>query len=52
MPNRSKVWMDGKLVNFDDANVHVLTHGLHYGSGVFEGIRIYNNDGRKGDIPA
>ncbi len=45
MANRSKVWMDGKMVNFDDANVHVLTHGLHYGSGVFEGIRIYNNDG-------
>jgi len=44
MPNKSKVWMDGKLVNFDDANVHVLTHGLHYGSGVFEGIRIYNNE--------
>lgn len=33
--------MDGKLVNWDDANVHVLTHTLHYGLGVFEGIRCY-----------
>jgi branched-chain amino acid aminotransferase len=33
--------MDGQLVNFEDAKVHVLSHGLHYGSGVFEGIRIY-----------
>ena len=36
-----KIWMDGKLVNWDDANIHVLTHTLHYGSGVFEGIRAY-----------
>jgi len=36
-----KIWMDGKLVNWEDATVHVLTHGLHYGSGVFEGIRAY-----------
>jgi branched-chain amino acid aminotransferase len=36
-----KIWMDGKLVDWEDANVHVLTHGLHYGSGVFEGIRAY-----------
>jgi branched-chain amino acid aminotransferase len=36
-----KVWMDGKLVDWEDANVHVLTHALHYGSGVFEGIRAY-----------
>lgn len=42
MTNRSKIWMDGKLVNWEDANVHILTHGLHYGGGVFEGIRIYN----------
>lgn len=37
-----KIWMDGKLVNWDDANIHVLTHCLHYGSGVFEGIRAYD----------
>jgi len=36
-----KIWMDGTLVNWDDANIHVLTHTLHYGSGVFEGIRAY-----------
>jgi branched-chain amino acid aminotransferase len=36
-----KIWMDGKLVNWDDANVHILTHTLHYGTGVFEGIRCY-----------
>lgn len=36
-----KIWMDGKLVNWDDANVHILTHTLHYGLGVFEGIRCY-----------
>jgi branched-chain amino acid aminotransferase len=36
-----KIWMDGELVNWDDANVHILTHTLHYGSGVFEGIRAY-----------
>ncbi len=36
-----KIWMDGELVNWDDANIHILTHTLHYGSGVFEGIRAY-----------
>ncbi len=37
----AKIWMDGELVDWDEANVHVLTHTLHYGSGVFEGIRAY-----------
>jgi len=36
-----KIWMDGELVAWDEANVHVLTHTLHYGLGVFEGIRCY-----------
>jgi branched-chain amino acid aminotransferase len=36
-----KIWMDGELVDWADAKVHVLTHGLHYGSGVFEGVRAY-----------
>jgi branched-chain amino acid aminotransferase len=36
-----KIWMDGELVDWADANVHVLTHSLHYGCGVFEGIRAY-----------
>jgi branched-chain amino acid aminotransferase len=35
------IWMDGKWTAWDDARVHVLTHALHYGSGVFEGIRAY-----------
>ncbi|HCP81259.1 MAG TPA: branched-chain amino acid aminotransferase [Octadecabacter sp.] len=37
-----KIWMDGKLVEWRDAKVHVLTHGLHYASSVFEGERAYN----------
>jgi branched-chain amino acid aminotransferase len=36
-----KIWMDGELVPWDEARVHILTHTLHYGSGVFEGIRAY-----------
>jgi len=39
-----KIWMDGKLVEWRDANVHILTHALHYASSVFEGERCY--DGR------
>jgi branched-chain amino acid aminotransferase len=35
------IWMDGELVPWEEAKVHVLTHGLHYGTGVFEGIRAY-----------
>ena len=36
-----KIWMDGTFVDWDDAKIHVLTHTLHYGCGVFEGIRAY-----------
>jgi branched-chain amino acid aminotransferase len=36
------IWMNGRLVEFEKATVHVMTHALHYGSGVFEGIRCYN----------
>ena len=36
-----KIWMNGALVDWDQANIHVLTHTLHYGMGVFEGIRAY-----------
>lgn len=39
-----KIWMDGELVDWDDARIHVLTHSLHYGCGVFEGIRAYPTD--------
>lgn len=42
-----KIWMDGELIDFEKATVHVLTHSLHYGLGVFEGIRCYERaDGR------
>jgi len=37
----AKIWMDGELVDWDEAQIHVLTHTLHYGTGVFEGIRAY-----------
>ena len=37
-----KIWFNGKLVNWKDANIHVLSHVVHYGSSVFEGIRCYN----------
>jgi branched-chain amino acid aminotransferase len=38
------IWKNGEFVPWDEANVHVLTHGLHYGSGVFEGIRCYDTE--------
>lgn len=38
------IWLDGEMVNWRDAKVHVLTHTLHYGLGVFEGVRAYNTD--------
>ena len=42
-----EIWLDGEWVAWDEANVHVLTHTLHYGLGVFEGIRCYaGDDGR------
>src|SRR5213594_2005469 len=44
MRETEKIWMNGELVAWDDARIHVLTHGLHYGSGVFEGIRAYETD--------
>ena len=36
------IWMNGEFVRWDDAKVHVLSHGLHYGTGVFEGVRAYD----------
>lgn len=41
MEKCEKIWLDGKLVNWDEAKVHVLAHSLNYGTGVFEGIRVY-----------
>ena len=39
-----KIWLDGDLVDWDEGNVHILTHTLHYGLGVFEGIRCYRTE--------
>ena len=44
MQETEKIWMTGELVDWADAKVHVGVHGLHYGSGVFEGIRCYETD--------
>ena len=44
MDETKKIWMDGKLIDWKDAKTHVLTHSLHYGGGVFEGIRFYKTD--------
>ena len=38
------IWMDGEFVPWEDANIHVLSHGLHYGTGVFEGARCYDTE--------
>ena len=46
MVNKPMVWMDGKMVEQDKAYVPLMTRALHYGSGVFEGIRLY--DTKKG----
>jgi branched-chain amino acid aminotransferase len=42
MKDKSKIWMDGKLVDWNNAKIHILTHGLHYATAVFEGIRCYS----------
>src|SRR4051794_34167614 len=44
MQESEKIWMNGELIDWADAKVHVLTHALHYGSGAFEGIRAYKTD--------
>ena len=44
MERTEKIWMDGKFVDWDEAKVHVLTHALHYGTAVFEGMRCYETD--------
>ncbi|WP_224447920.1 branched-chain amino acid transaminase [Haloprofundus salilacus] len=38
------IWMNGEFVDWDDAKIHVLSHGLHYGTGVFEGVRCYDTE--------
>lgn len=42
MKPQKAIWMDGKFVDWDDAKIHVLTHGLHYGMAIFEGIRAFS----------
>ena len=44
MEQADLIWQNGELVAWEDAKVHVLTHGLHYGTGVFEGVRCYETD--------
>ncbi len=44
IPEVEKIWMDGRFVDWREAKIHVLTHALHYGSGVFEGIRCYKTE--------
>ena len=44
MEKSELIWMNGEFVAWDDAKIHVLSHGLHYGSGVFEGIRCYETE--------
>tara|TARA_B100001996_G_C18613703_1_gene574813 strand:+ start:125 stop:1039 length:915 start_codon:yes stop_codon:yes gene_type:complete len=43
MKKSKYIWFNGKFVSWDKATTHVLSHGLHYGSGIFEGIRTYSN---------
>ena len=47
-----KIWVDGEMVNWDDATVHVLTHSLHYGVAAFEGIRAYKRAGSASGVGA
>ena len=51
MEKAELIWKSGEFVPWDEANVHVLTHGLHYGTGVFEGIRCYETEIGSGDLP-
>ena len=44
METADLIWMNGDFVAWEDAKVHVLTHGLHYGTGVFEGVRCYDTE--------
>jgi branched-chain amino acid aminotransferase len=44
LPKTEKIWHNGKFIHWDDAKIHVLSHVIHYGSGVFEGIRCYNTE--------
>ena len=43
-PGCKKIWLDGEFVDFEDAKIHLLSHVIHYGTGVFEGERCYNTE--------
>ena len=45
-----RIWLDGRFVDWEDAQVHILTHTLHYGLGVFEGIRCYKSDDGRSSV--
>ena len=51
MRETETIWMNGEFVAWEDATVHVGAHGLHYGSGVFEGIRCYETPKGPGRLP-
>ena len=51
-PGTGKIWMNGKLVEWKDAKIHIASHVIHYGSGVFEGARCYDDAERLGLLPA
>ena len=44
MEKCKKIWINGEMIDWDKAQVHILTHALHYGTGVFEGIRCYETE--------
>lgn len=48
MDKTKLIWMDGKFLNWDDAKIHILSHVIHYGTGVFEGLRCY--DSKQGSV--
>ena len=45
------IWFNGKMVPWADANVHVLTHSMHYGTSVFEGVRCYDTPNGPNRLP-
>ena len=45
-----KIWVDGEMVDWDDARFHVMSHALHYGTAYFEGIRCYSLDGERSAV--
>src|SRR5437870_5671732 len=46
----AKIWLDGKLVDWNAASIHILTHSLHYGVAAFEGIRCYRREGGRSAV--